>query len=254
MNYIQRIMSALLVFGSAGIYGAQQKHITQAETLQQDLFQKFSSLLAVKYISDIDKKALIEELQALEQQIKALPTIKTIKGDMFLIFSPVYYITDTAIRCNKICDENGSPLPLKKNDVLVEVWACDDLVSQNWSDDGHNALGKGGLFPHHLPLSLLAGKKEGETVTFFLKNENNELVKVELTCKQRGYRYDFGYDFHEGLASLLRYFAEKPFVNPSCIDDVFAASYIEAGIVEKYIDADGNKAFRHGPNGFTLNQ
>lgn len=298
MNYTQQFLRAFLLFGSITLYGAQKSFtqkqsffkksmaaltwilITQPTLVQSqqidnaramqpcenilpgelafDLCQFNEKISHKKYMSSFQKDLLETLAQENLERIQAIPTIKEVKGDLFLVFHNPYYITDEYRKfSHRICDEEGYLIPLAQNDVLISVWATSspedtsDVISGNWANHGHPLLGKALTFPEYLPLSLLDGKKEGDLISFFFKNEQDEIVQIELTCKQLAYRYSFA-SFEDALIGIKAGFAQQPFVNSWLVDDAYVAPYIQSGLVEEYIDDAGKVAFRHGPNGFRL--
>lgn len=99
-------------------------------------------------------------------------------------------------------------------------------------------------FPSHLPLSVLDGKEENDTVRLRIYGKQ----WVKLTCEQLPHRYDTQPKrFEDMLQILKRRFAKRP-------NYVFGDedTLIQKEILVKKMDENGICKLTHGPNGFRL--
>jgi len=125
-------------------------------------------------------------------------------------------------RLRNVLDKKGQPIPLKPSDVLVEVYAEDlwsvERKNKPWAEHNHQILGHS--FPSSLPLSMLDGKKEGDSLKFKLQLEGGKKARVQLFCHRL--RSD---KFEKGLNRLKKRFWDVPEYN--CSD--------EKRLLEKFI-------------------
>lgn len=96
-----------------------------------------------------------------------------LKGEMFIVPNAA------TAGAPDICSDRY----LNPDEVQVQVW-CHGSGSENWADHKVEVNGELEFFPGLLPFSLLAGVKEGDTITFEWHG-----TQVELTARQQGYRY-----------------------------------------------------------------
>ena len=139
---------------------------------------------------------------------------RVVEGDIFLMRYPILYRGKSTKynnfeRLNNIVDSDGKRLTIDPQDILVHVWAnnvkCSD--KESWR---HPILGWL-TFTTFLPLFLLQDKKEGDIISFFVKNqESSEIVLVKLRCAQLKSRYcDWG-SFEKTLETLVTRFINEP--------------------------------------------
>lgn len=84
-------------------------------------------------------------------------------------------------------------ITLNNEETYVQVWVGDEEVD-NWTCN-KEALGQ--MFPGWLPLSILKGVKEGDTIKLKWNDEDLELTANQLGCRYR----NFG-KFEEVLKSV----------------------------------------------------
>jgi hypothetical protein len=85
-----------------------------------------------------------------------------------------------------------------EEDLLVQVWwtseECDNWRSHNWKSYPELF----GNIPDHLPVTLFAGKKEGDKIAFRLGE-----IQAEVELRQLGFRYEWAGPFEKVLERLL---------------------------------------------------
>jgi hypothetical protein len=148
---------------------------------------------------------------------------KLVKGDIFII-------PNIAKRFISFIDSNWMKERSRRligvepvdDDMMVAVWITSSMVD-NWQDNFAGFQTMVGLletdddeikweenspdarllgyFPKYIPANILAGKKEGDEITFHCDEYDVDIV---LTCKQRGYRYASFGNFEDVLRYVLR--------------------------------------------------
>jgi hypothetical protein len=126
----------------------------------------------------------------------------SLNGDVFIIPNNFYVPNEEDGRL-KDYKAWSNELGCEMNQPWVQVWATND-ESDNWTDGFyHKELAQPELtgfrpyFPHHLPLSMFAGKKEGDKVSFKLFGAD-----ITLKLNQGSYRYKRFGRFEEVLEKL----------------------------------------------------
>ena len=84
----------------------------------------------------------------------------------------------------------------KSERILAQVWIC-SKESDNWADHGCPIDGE--HFVQNLPVEIIRGMKEGDTIELDLP-EHNAILR--LTAKQQGYRYERFGKFEDVLKRL----------------------------------------------------
>ena len=144
--------------------------------------------------------------------------MKKLEGDVFIIpnslLGPKSVLTQTS---KDILCKTNEFFGFDPESPLVQIWAT-GMDVDNWGShrspkeigeeaekEIRNISGKrAGYFLDYLPAALFEGKKEGDTVTFQIKD-----TSVSLTLRQKGYRYRRFGSFEETLSLLeTRYKAE----------------------------------------------
>ena len=115
----------------------------------------------------------------------------------------------------------GLGITLNRGDQMAQIWwvSSDVLTKENpsdydqsWADHefvpaelpegwvkAHKSGHTHGIFPDFIPASLLADKKEGDTLTFRFADTD---VDLEVTCLQLPYKYARYGKFEEALLLL----------------------------------------------------
>jgi hypothetical protein len=165
------------------------------------------------------------------------PDDTTIKGVLFIVPNAYEYNCGLCI-----CDYSNS-LSIKNfyNNPLVQVWAASE-ESDNWKYHGHPRLGSS--FPACLPYSLLKDKKENDTLEIKVEDKK---WKIELLCKQMGYRYEQCGNFEKALQDRIDAFivsARHPY---SCEEKLLAnrvLAKLENGTITHGIFGFGNDSLK----------
>ena len=153
---------------------------------------------------------------------------KTVKGDMFIIpnetglkneFEPTYWSGLLRERLARLAG-----IELKDDDEMVQVWIVSEkcnnwsdtfggfqlvIGNHQWQEDGDGDVRSKrknahvvGYFPNYIPKRLLEDKKEGDIVELTCPEYGG--IKIELTCKQIGYRYSRFGKFEEVLQRVSK--------------------------------------------------
>ncbi len=184
--------------------------------------------------------------------IQQNPDLSIVRGALFIVPNRASALKDYFFSSSAL-GHLVTPNPVKNDDKLVEVWATSEddpqeetpgmwitakegvkttstitdekqnwrsnstlarlrLKSDNWAAHRHPLL-PDITFPYSIPLSMIAGKKEGDIVQLMLENPTSgaKIIAV-LRCHQDGYRYGsdrYGYQrgtrtFEKILASVTR--------------------------------------------------
>lgn len=144
-------------------------------------------------------------------------------AELFIVPNALYSISDTSDYdtfaekklklMNSISEASG--LEAEDDPLMMQVWiVSEDLHTENLVDhygyyfDSNGVKQPIGNLPAQLPSQLFAGKKEGDIVTIVYPKGStwyNEAfdIRLEVTCKQLGYRYERFGSFEQVLKQLL---------------------------------------------------
>jgi len=183
-------------------------------------------------------------------------------GTMYIAGNMTYLGKDTGFnvplnRLRNMLDDKDQPVLYKDNDVVVDVCASSE-ESKNWSARGcgHPVLGKY-TFPCALPISILEGKKEGDSLQFKLRcPESKKMFNVLVLCKGNNNQ-----QFSEQLHFLKEKFANGPLMRRDFTEEEADYLLLKKIIVKNpkhdpKINEEGYSErvppYLHGPNGIVL--
>lgn len=231
-------------------YAAQENDPVAALQKQlQDMLAALKMISDKKTLDADTKEQLLKEAAAAQQSIQSLQVTQVVTGDIFLVRNHLkYFGKKSDWYFESVFDEQGKLFEWQPQDILVEVWTTSKECS-DWSSHTHPQFGR--RFPSVLPLSLLDGKQEGDIISFYFKNEQNELVQVKLTCNQNKYKYHDSGPFHKTLSCLKYSFALAPCCQ-SANSEEFLLKLDVLMRNPQVKENDWRSKYFHGPNGFKL--
>lgn len=182
-NIIQ-ILCCLATLQLTMLQGAQQAAKQHESGNISTITTKFTAPFPPVILQSLQqlKAPNVCEGEKIEQQYPILQANLCITGDFFRagLARTGSFMENNIINLKiHICDQDGNPIKLEPNTVLAYLWVGDQILYSEQPDLTH--------FFRCLPISLLEGKKDRETITLFFKQRGSDgickIFKIILTCQ-----------------------------------------------------------------------